>query len=108
LLERASELFSSRKKSRDKNEDIAYEAELFQQIEWLQMELQCFKKDSAFAIPMNCVSWSITPIHSAATMNRACPEGRVDGLIESVKAHFRAKVEHPIRVIKQPFGFKKT
>jgi hypothetical protein len=56
----------------------------------------------------NCVSWSITPIHSADTLNQPCPEGRVDGLIESAKAHFRAKVEHPFRVIKQQFGFQKT
>ena len=27
------------------------------------------------------------------------PEGRVDDLIETAKAHFRAKVEHPFRVI---------
>jgi IS5 family transposase len=36
------------------------------------------------------------------------PEGRVDDLIETAKAHFRAKVEHPFRVIKQQFGFQKT
>jgi IS5 family transposase len=57
---------------------------------------------------MNCVSWLITPIHSADTLNQPCPEERVDGLIESAKAHFRAKVEHPFRVIKQQFGFQKT
>jgi IS5 family transposase len=36
------------------------------------------------------------------------PEGRVDDLIETAKAHVRAKVEHPFRVIKQQFGFQKT
>jgi IS5 family transposase len=36
------------------------------------------------------------------------PEGRVDDLIETAKAHFRAKVEHPFRVIKCQFGFQKT
>jgi IS5 family transposase len=36
------------------------------------------------------------------------PEGRVDDLVETAKAHFRAKVEHPFRVIKQQFGFQKT
>ena len=36
------------------------------------------------------------------------PEGRVGDLIETVKAHFRAKIEHPIRVIKRQFGFHKT
>jgi IS5 family transposase len=36
------------------------------------------------------------------------PEGRIDGLTETAKAHVRAKVEHPFRVIKQQFGFQKT
>ena len=36
------------------------------------------------------------------------PEGRVDDLIETAKAHIRAKLEHPFRVIKQQFGFQKT
>jgi IS5 family transposase len=36
------------------------------------------------------------------------PEGRLQELIEAAKAHIRAKVEHPFRVIKQQFGFQKT
>ena len=36
------------------------------------------------------------------------PEGRVDDLIETAKAHIRAKVEHPFRVMKRQFGFEKT
>lgn len=36
------------------------------------------------------------------------PEGRLDDLIETAKAHIRAKVEHPFRVIKGQFGFQKT
>jgi IS5 family transposase len=36
------------------------------------------------------------------------PEGRVDDLIEITKTHFRAKLEHPFRVIKRQFGFQKT
>ena len=36
------------------------------------------------------------------------PEGRLEDLIEAAKAHVRAKVEHPFRVIKQQFGFQKT
>ena len=36
------------------------------------------------------------------------PEGRLDDLAESAKAHFRSKSEHPFRVIKQQFGFQKT
>jgi IS5 family transposase len=35
------------------------------------------------------------------------PEGRLLDLIETAKAHFRAKVEHPFRVIKCQFGFRK-
>lgn len=36
------------------------------------------------------------------------PEGRLDDLDETAKAHIRAKVEHPFRVIKRQFGFQKT
>ena len=36
------------------------------------------------------------------------PDGRLQDLIEAAKAHIRAKVEHPFRVIKQQFGFQKT
>ena len=36
------------------------------------------------------------------------PDGRLQDLIETAKAHIRAKVEHPFRVIKQQFGFQKT
>jgi IS5 family transposase len=36
------------------------------------------------------------------------PDGRLDDLVETVKAHIRAKGEHPLRVIKQQFGFQKT
>jgi IS5 family transposase len=36
------------------------------------------------------------------------PEGRVDDLIETAKAHIRAKVEHAFRVMKRQFGFQKT
>jgi IS5 family transposase len=42
---------------------------------------------------------------------RVLPEtsdGRLIDLIETGKAHIRAKVEHPFRVIKQQFGFQKT
>jgi IS5 family transposase len=36
------------------------------------------------------------------------PEGRLDDLVETAKAHIRAKGERPFRVIKQQFGFQKT
>jgi IS5 family transposase len=36
------------------------------------------------------------------------PDGRLQQLIETAKAHIRSKVEHPFGVIKQQFGFQKT
>jgi IS5 family transposase len=36
------------------------------------------------------------------------PEGRLQDLVETAKAHIRSKGEHPFRVIKQQFGFQKT
>ena len=36
------------------------------------------------------------------------PEGRLEDLVETAKAHIRSKVAHPFRVIKQQFGFHKT
>lgn len=36
------------------------------------------------------------------------PNGRLDDLIETAKAHIRAKGEAPFRVIKRQFGFQKT
>jgi IS5 family transposase len=36
------------------------------------------------------------------------PDGRLQDLIETAKAHVRAKVEHPFRVIKHQVGFQKT
>jgi IS5 family transposase len=42
---------------------------------------------------------------------RALPDsadGKLQDLIEAAKAHVRAKVEHPFRMIKQQFGFQKT
>jgi IS5 family transposase len=36
------------------------------------------------------------------------PEGRLDDLIETAKAHIRAKGEHPFRMIKRQFSFQKT
>lgn len=35
-------------------------------------------------------------------------DGKLQELIEAAKAHHRAKVDHPFRVIKQQFGFQKT
>ena len=46
LLEGASELFTRGKKTKDKDEGKAKEAELFQQIGRLQMELEWLKKKS--------------------------------------------------------------
>ena len=46
LLEGASELFSSGKKRKEKDDSQAKESELFQQIGRLQMELEWLKKKS--------------------------------------------------------------
>ena len=46
LLDSASELFTRGKKTKDKEEGQAKEAELFQQIGRLQMELEWLKKKS--------------------------------------------------------------
>ena len=46
LLDGASELFTRGSKSKDKEEEKAKEAELFQQIGRLQMELEWLKKKS--------------------------------------------------------------
>ena len=36
------------------------------------------------------------------------PDGKLQDLVETAKAHIRAKGEHPFRVVKQQFGFQKT
>ena len=61
LLDGASELFTRGKKNKDQEDRQAKEAELFQQIGKLQMELEWLKRVSAALTPVNCASWSITP-----------------------------------------------
>ena len=36
------------------------------------------------------------------------PDGRLLNLVETAKAHIRAKIKHPFRVIKGQFDFRKT
>jgi putative transposase len=67
LLDGASELFTRGKKTKDKEESQAKEADLFQQIGWLQMEMEWLKKVSTSLMPMNCASWSITTTPSSAS-----------------------------------------
>jgi transposase len=80
LLDGASELFTRGKKSKDKEEGQAKEAELLQQIGKLQMELEWLKKISAALTPVNCASWSITTTPSSASAANmrswACPDPR--------------------------------
>ena len=73
LLDGASELFSRGKNTKDKEEGQAKEAELFQQIGRLQMELECLKKVSPALMPVSCESWSITttPISASAANVRS-------------------------------------
>ena len=73
LLDGGSELLTRGKKSKDKEEGQAKEAELFQQIGKLQMELEWLKKISAALTPMNCASWSIqTTLSSVSAANVRC------------------------------------
>ena len=73
LLVGASELFTRGKKRKGKEEGQAKEAELFQQIGRLEMELVRLKKISAALMPVNCASWSITKtLTSASAANARC------------------------------------
>ena len=84
LLDGASELLTRGKKSKDKEERQAKEAELFQQIHKLQMELEWLKKISAALTPMNCASWSIqTALSSGSAANVCCWPYR-DSALKSV------------------------
>ena len=81
LLDGASELFTRGKKNKVKEESQVKEAELFQQIGKLQMELEWLKKKiSAALTPMNCASWSIQTTPSSASAGNVpcwdCPDPR--------------------------------
>ncbi len=71
LLDGASELFSRGQKNKDTGESQVKEAELFQQIGKLLMELEWLKKISAALPLVNCASWSITTIQSSASAGNA-------------------------------------
>ena len=73
-LDSASELFTRGKKSKEKEEGQAKEAELFQQIGKIQMETKWLKeKISAALTPLNCRSWSIqTTLSFVSTSNVRC------------------------------------
>ena len=81
LLDGASELFMRGKTSKDKEEGQVKEAELFQQIGKLHMELEWLKKISAAPTPMNCPSWSIqtslSPGSAAHVRSWAYPDRRL-------------------------------
>jgi transposase-like protein len=81
LLDGASELFTRGKKSKDTGESQVKEAELFQQIGKLQMELEWLKKKISAALTLvNFASWSITTIQSSASVVNVpcwvCPDPR--------------------------------
>jgi len=67
LLDGVSELFTRGKTTKNKEEGQAKEAELFQQIGRLQMELEWLKKISVALMPVGYSSWSITTILSLAS-----------------------------------------
>ena len=82
LLDGASELLTRGKKSKAK------EAELFQQIGKLQMELEWLKEISAALTPMNCASWSIqTTLSSGSAANVRCWHYR-ESALKSVQPSF--------------------
>jgi len=64
LLEGSSELFTRGKETQSNEEGQAKEAELFQQIGKLQMELEWVKKISAALTPLKEENWSIQPTGS--------------------------------------------
>ena len=73
LLDGARDLFTRGKKIADKNESQAKQAELFQKIGRLQMELEWLKKVSVALMPMNCASWLImTTPSSVSAANVRC------------------------------------
>jgi len=65
--------------------------------EW-RSERRCKAGGSASALPSAQAIAGLTGYTRGALVD----------LIETAKAHFRAKVEHPFRVIKRQFGFQKT
>jgi transposase len=82
LLDGAIELFTRGKQNKDKEEVQAKEAELFQQIGRLQMELEWLKKISAALSPVNCPSWPIThTLNSASAAVRAAGAAAINALL---------------------------
>jgi putative transposase len=73
LLDGSNELFTRSTQSKNKKEGQAKEAELFQQIGRLQLELEWLKKVSAVLMSVNYASWSITNTpKSASASNVRC------------------------------------
>jgi transposase-like protein len=65
LLDGAGDLFSKGRKDKEKGEQQASEAELFQETGKLKMELEWLKKVSTARPLMNFASWSIWVTHSS-------------------------------------------
>lgn len=73
LLDGARALFTRGKQKKDKDEGQVKEAELFQRIGRLKMELEWINKASAAWLPENCACWSITTTpRSASVGNTYC------------------------------------
>ena len=56
-------------------------------------------KSTEFRVAMRPGKWRALP---------DTPDGKLQDLVETAKAHIRAKGEHLFRVIKQQFGLQKT
>jgi putative transposase len=72
LLDGTSGLLTRGEQTKDKQDRVAKEAELFQQIGRLQIELAWLKKISVVLMLMNDASWSNTTIPSTHTPSRQC------------------------------------
>ena len=56
-------------------------------------------KSTEFRVAMRPGKWRALP---------DTPDRKMQDLVETAKAHIRAKGEHPFRMIKQEFGFQMT
>ena len=78
------------------NEEVVYGDAGYQGIE---KHAEMASKSTTYRVASRPGKWRVLP---------NTPEGRLLDLVETAKAHIIAKVEHPFRVIKEQFGFRKT
>lgn len=54
----------------------------------------------------NCIGSHVAMRQAKRQTLLVTPEGQLDDLVETAKAHIRAKSEHPFRMTTQPFRFQ--